>query len=156
MDRRAFRLVRRFGVEHKRQRFVRDADYVARVLGLGPRLGDDCGNPFAAIARNADRSRIATDLWGIDADHEWVGCCRKLGASERTAHTRHRERFARVDVENMAGREIRGHQGDVKRPGQIDIACKTALANYKSTMLASTPLGGNETVSLQIRHGPGW
>ena len=90
MDRRTFSLVRRLGVQYERQRFVRDADHVARVLSLGPRLGDDRGHPFAALAGNMHRQRIATDLWGIDADHEWVGCCRELGPGEHAAAIRGR------------------------------------------------------------------
>src|SRR5215472_14241725 len=152
MNRGTSLLIRRLRIEHERQRFVRNPDQVARVFGLGSCSGDDGGDPLAAVARHTNSQWVAADLWSIDADHERVGRRREVGSGEYAAHPRHGERLSGVDIENTAGRQIGGHQGDVKRSRQIDVARETTFTDHKSTVLASTTLGRDETVSTQICH----
>ena len=85
MNRDAARLVGGLRIEHERQLLVLDADFLARVLGQRPRLGDDDGHPLAGVARPPDGQRIALHEGRIDADQQRIGRRRQL-ARHRPRH----------------------------------------------------------------------
>ena len=68
-------------------------DFLARILGQRAAVGHDRGDPFARIAREVDRQRIAPHLRRIEADqqrHRWRRQAPR--PVDHVVHARHRQR----------------------------------------------------------------
>ncbi len=97
MHERAAVLDRLLGIDDVRGRLVFDFDQLDRVLGDGARIGDHGGHPFAGVAHDAARERIARHLRRIDADLERVAGVAEFFAGQHVVHARQRQRGSGVD-----------------------------------------------------------
>ena len=70
MHRRAGGRVGFLRVDNEGQGLVFDFHEFGGVLGQGARIGDDGGDPFAHVARGADRERVATHVRRIQPVHQ--------------------------------------------------------------------------------------
>ena len=70
MHRRAAGRERLLAVEHERQRLVLDRDQLGGVLGERAGVGDHRRDPFARIARDLDRERMARHVRRIEAGQQ--------------------------------------------------------------------------------------
>ena len=96
-DRRAG-LHRLLDVEHRRQRFVVDADLRQRLEGFALAVGDDGDDRLALVANLVDRERRLVILAEIDQAEQRVEIARHVGAADDPPHAGLALRFGEVDA----------------------------------------------------------
>ena len=116
---------RLLGVDHVRQRFVLDLDQFGGVLGERARVGDHRRDPFAGVAHDVVRQRVARHLRAHRrrSRSESVRGAEFL-AGQHVVHARHRERRVGVDREDARAGVRRGDQRHVLHPGSAMSATK--------------------------------
>ena len=83
-------------------RLIVDFDELDRVFGDRARVGDDCSDPFAGVAHDILRQRVACNLGSIDADRERIGRRAELFAGQYVMHAAQRERGLGLDRNDTA------------------------------------------------------
>ena len=135
------RVERRFRIDHVGQRLVFDLDRFGRILGQGARIRHHRHDPFAGIARHADRPADSAHLRRIEAGHQRHRSPAHSSAPVSTACT---PGMASAPLASMPTNTRigigAGDQRDVQHAGQRDSATKRPCAGDEAAVLVGAAL----------------
>ena len=130
--------------DDERQRLIDDAQLFGGIFGQRAGIGDNRRDPFAGIARLADRQRKALHMRRIETVHQRVGGTGEFIAGQHVVHARHRQRGGGIDRHDPCGRMLRRQHRDMQHAFERDVGDIAALPGHETAVLADAAIAGDE------------